>query len=114
MIRTIVKIQDYNGKLTINWGKTQNWSLPQIETDLTVFNVKSSDYPHLLGKEFMCQVDGDNVVLFVDGRHLFIDATSEKVQLIEPLKKPRKSKNYDWEYSMGQWVKKWTSFNIKF
>lgn len=106
-LRTIVKVIDYEGKLTIDWGKIQSWIAPQIDRELTVFNVKSENYPVFLNKELLCQVDGDNVVLYHEGRPWYMDAPSEKITLSEPLKKPRKGKGYDWEYKMGQWVKTW-------
>lgn len=102
-------IIDYNGKLAVDFGGWMtNWSKPQMDRALVVSNVNASDYPHLMGASVEFEVNIGKVWAPGFNRPTWIDTTDwEHVTETKPIKKPRKGKDYDWEWFSGRWQKTW-------
>ena len=100
---------DHEGKLAIQIGG--GWQTRQDEPVedklLSVSDIDAARYRHLMG----CRVDftgHDGVIRPVDYGPTWINTeTWERVVLERPIKKPRRGKDYDWEWKWGQWRKVW-------
>ncbi len=99
-------IVDYNGLLALDLGWTTNWAEPQRERDLWVSDIKSSEWPGVVNQtvRIPCRSVYDR------NSQTWVSVNTEGwkyQQDVEPVKKPPRRGNYDYEWSGGRWVRIW-------
>ena len=99
-------IIDYNGKLAVTFGWATNWDKPQMERTIVVSRAKMEDWKHLRGCRVEFTGNQGRVQCLGATRPTYLDTTDwERVVEVKPIKKPRDSKNWYYEYHSGRWQK---------
>jgi hypothetical protein len=103
------EIIEYDGKIAVDTGWHNDWNKPEQYRIIYLGKADTDTWRSIIG----CRVTWNGNVGTVQsyGRvyRIFTEDEHEWTKLIEtrPVKKPRRGKNYDWEWEHGAWQKKW-------
>jgi hypothetical protein len=105
----MAQLIEVDGKVAVSFGWMTNFDKPERNHLYYVGKAKAEDYKCILGCHV--EVSGSSCLAYYEGRYFRCELDNKgewkQVTDIEPVKKPRKGKDYDWEWSMGKWRKVW-------
>jgi hypothetical protein len=102
-------IVDHEGKLAVDFGGWQKRQDEPVEDRLLrVSDIPVEGWDRLIGQSVDFFDNNARCYNPATGRTIFFTTEKwERVLLERPVKKPRRGKDYDWEWAYGQWRKTW-------
>ena len=103
------QIIEHKDKVAIDSGWHDDWNKPEQYRILYIGKANADDWRDLIGSSVTWSGNTGTVRRYDRTYYLRVDDAREWTKFIEtrPVKKPRRGKNYDWEWERGAWRKTW-------